>query len=591
MKDLNKADIEAIILSESWEVRATLRAMVRRSLYLTAKMLVSYNEPRNTMTAEVFKERQDWLQWIVCEKKRGLLEDPRSYVKTTGSTRTIPVWCSIQRGDDRYDHPNELARIDAFLMQHPHLKGTDMRLAIAGDTKKAATRFTGAVRRFYLTNPFFRFLFPELNWENPLRTDYGSFNDEEMYLPGRLQPELPGAFLTAFGTETAIVGGRLDGLIVSDLVGDHNWRSSGEMNRLRDWLKTAPALLSHRDPRQPYGGFVLVEENRWTLDDVNSLIHNEYTEWDIWRRGVFRCYVHGVGNCGRWGSDETKDCAPTEQSLWPEGPYRDAEALARLRQEEGEAIFCNPGEAPILMSDWTQRRLDEVKVGDEVVGFEPVATGKRAKLVKATVLAVGSRVAPVVKVTFSDGSVIRCTPEHKFYTGRLPDKGSSQTARKLYDVPRAGRRFVRVVNDWLNETDNSEWHYLAGILDGEGSLKHTNITITQVEEVNGCVVERIDRCLSALKIPHLRKKYKRTDDKTWRNGQNVPLTWVLNSDRDFMSRLLTRTAIGKKQQIVDRMWKHPGRLGLRKEGQQNGRIKVTSIEPAGVEREIGRAHV
>src|SRR3972149_4881263 len=451
-EDLTRTDIDAIIASDDWKTRAALRAATRRSLYTFTKLLVCYNEPKNTMTPEVFKERQDWIQWVVCEHKRGLLEDPRGYIKSTGNTRAVPPWLGVQRPDERYDHPNEIERAETFLLAHPHIKGPDNRIAIAGDTKKAATRFTGSIRRFYLANPLYRWLYLETIWDNPLRTDYGCFNDEEMFIPGRRQLDLVGGFLLAVGTETAIVGGRLDGLIVNDLVGDHNWHSSGEMARLRDWVKTAPGLLSHRDPAHPDAGFVIDEGNRWTLDDVNSMIHSDYPVGAVGRRGVFRCYVHGLGSCGRWGSDdERQGCAPTDESLWKEGPYPDKESLARLEREEGPVIFA----AQRLNDPTKSSDLDVSKLRYFTLDIAPVRVNGVLERLWSIIIPTEGSHEEIIPLGTLDPHVLSLDPASS------QEKTAARTCISWFAKDRAtGRRFNIDIRADRYGPDESVWQFI-----------------------------------------------------------------------------------------------------------------------------------
>lgn len=330
---LTHDDFNDFIRRDDRAAKVAFRALFRRSLYLVSKILVAWSEPRNLMAAATFKERQDWLQWVICDHRRGLLEDPRGYIKSSGCTRTIPLFCAIQRPDVERDHPNEVKRADDFLATRLHLRGPDSRLLVLGDTESNAARFTASTLNIINTNPLYRWLYDELIWPNTNRRAYKcEYSGPEWTLNGRVNVTMADSFVRAAGAETAIVGGRADGMVFNDLLGEHNYKSRTEVMRQRDFIKTAPFLLENRDPQSPEGGFVIVEGNRWLLSDVNSLIHDEYPDYAIWRRGVFRCYVHGAGNCGRWGSATAKTCGPTQATIWPER-HPDADAIARLERD------------------------------------------------------------------------------------------------------------------------------------------------------------------------------------------------------------------------------------------------------------------
>lgn len=338
---LTPEDVNDILLENSPDTRAVFRSLFRQSMYAVTKAVVCLRlDGPNLMANEVFKDRSDWLQWIVADHKRGLLEDPRSFIKSTGCTRTVPIWVAIQRVHGEYDAPAEIERATKYLAAHPHLKGVDNRIMLAGDSKKNAARFTGSTKTEFDSNPLLRWCFPELIWPDGKHNAIDDWTDEAFFLPGRSDPTLPNPFLEAVGIESSIVGGRADVIIYNDLVGDTNWRSASELARRREYVRTSSMLLADRNPDSPTGGVLIIEGNRWCLDDVNSIVHDEWERWAIWRRSAYKCYVHGLGNCGRRRSDDTdRDCAPTQESLWQER-YPTVESLATLEAELGPEIWA-----------------------------------------------------------------------------------------------------------------------------------------------------------------------------------------------------------------------------------------------------------
>lgn len=382
-------DFEDYIARDDAQAKMMFRALFRRSLYLVAKIITSWNEPRNLMSAATFKERQDWIQWVVSDKKRGLLEDPRGMIKSSGCTRTVPLWVLIQRPCEERDHPNEVARAREWLATHLHIKGPDSRILILGDSESNAARFTGSTLNILNTNPLFRWCFDEFIWPNPNRRSYKcEYNAREWTPAGRLNETEPNAFVRAAGSETAIVGGRADIDIFNDLIGEHNCNSPTEIARQRDFVKTAPFLLEDRDPESPAGGVAIVEGNRWGLDDVNSLVHDEFHDWAIWRRSVLRCYVHGAGSCGRWGGDAARECGPTQEPTWPER-YPDiaavervikdiadpAKVAAQLFNDPTAAADLDPGRMRAFVVDVRPVRDDRGKLSREWCAIVPAPGG------------------------------------------------------------------------------------------------------------------------------------------------------------------------------------------------------------------------
>lgn len=342
--------------------RMTLRALSRRSLFFFNKAVICWGIQPNLMSKEVFKERQDWIQWIFTDHKRGLLEDPRAHMKTWGATVPGPPWLALQRGDDRYDHPNEMLRIEKFLATRHHLKGPDSRYILISDSKNTSSRWVGGSLDQWTTNPMLRWLYPEFLWDNPNKPEYGVWSRVGYTLNSRRNPRLPDPFLRASGLESKEQGGRAEGEFIDDLVGEQSYKSIVELEKRRDYIDTIPQLLENTDPRSERGGFILVIGNRWALDDVNSKIHDEREYYSVWRRAAYRCYSHGVGNCGRWKSAEENPCAITQTPLWID-QYPNAQSMAGVEETLGPEVFsCQWLNDPVRKSE-----LDSSKVGTFVL--------------------------------------------------------------------------------------------------------------------------------------------------------------------------------------------------------------------------------
>lgn len=144
------------------------------------------------------------------------------------------------------------------------------------------------------------------------------------------------------------------------------------------------------------------------------------------------------------------------------------------------AWVCCPAEAPIWMADYTFKPIGEIRIGDEIIGFEkrpiknkPKATltsrGRRwttelDNLTKTKVTAIHRKISPVIKVTMESGKIIRCTPDHLWSSG--------ENDRSLYPwiAARVGKRLRRVVDVYPNDPPDvrlAAW--LGGMYDGEGS--------------------------------------------------------------------------------------------------------------------------
>ena len=337
---LTPAAIQQAMQTEDQKFRGVLRAAFRRSLYVTCKFGICWGEPENLMDADTFLDSCNWLQNVVVKWKRGLFEDPRGHIKTTRATRCIPKWYGIQRPNEEHDLPEEIDRALGFLEKYPHMKGPDGRVVIGSDSKENAAKWVGSCKAEWEGNPVFRWAFPELVWANTNRLPYGQWSKTGYVLPGRKHTAMPDDYLRAVGLESKAQGGRAEIVLIDDLVGETSYRSSMELDRRKDWIKTIGFLLENRDPGHHNGGVILIIGNRWALDDVNSMIHNDFPGYHIWHRSGYRCMVHGAGNCGRQAENVERDCAPSNETLW-KGRYPDADSLERVREDlGGDAQFA-----------------------------------------------------------------------------------------------------------------------------------------------------------------------------------------------------------------------------------------------------------
>jgi phage terminase large subunit-like protein len=211
-----------------------------------------------------------------------------------------------------------------------------------------------------------------------------------------------------------------------------------------DPLRIYPVTLRRDERGKP--------EQVWTdprgLDAAGNTLAGLYTD----RRGELKVRI---------GSPMAK----AEGALcWPERFSPDA--VAKLKAEKGPYAWdCNPGEAPILMADLSTKALRDVRIGDEVVGFEtgcePLRDGAnfvRRRLINTVVTDIHRDVRPVVKLALDSGQSIRCTPNHKWYTGRAPN----DPTHPVYAAAKVGRALLRVCDPALPALDTLEDARMAG---------------------------------------------------------------------------------------------------------------------------------
>lgn len=201
----------------------------------------------------------------------------------------------------------------------------------------------------------------------------------------------------------------------------------------------------------------------------------------------------------------------TGESCWPERFSEDA--LIALEMEKGAYAWCNPGPAPVLMADLSQKPIEDVRVGDEIVGFEtdceprrPLEKFARRRLMRTQVVAVHKSRRPCVWVHLDSGRTIACTADHRWFTGRPPNDPTHPT----YAPAKVGRSLMRICDPsppmagaGIHDYRMAGW--LAGFYEGEGSVcsqsrrpgDATNavISFAQTDGANLPICEELERVL------------------------------------------------------------------------------------------------
>lgn len=206
---------------------------------------------------------------------------------------------------------------------------------------------------------------------------------------------------------------------------------------------------------------------------------------------------------------------------WPE--RFDRKFDTNIAFEIGDYGYCTPAESPVLMRDLSMRPIGSIQEGDEIIGFEK--GNKRQRLMKATVKSISKSVQKVVKLHLSSGRVIRCTPNHKWYTGRF------EKHRNLYAPAHVGSSLYRVCDPELQTLtqpdDLRAAGWLAGFFDGDGSATHQHkksgvtaciISFTQKAKENLPICQKLEATLVRFGLGF--GMYERSDNVRWYWLQN-----------------------------------------------------------------------
>jgi hypothetical protein len=185
---------------------------------------------------------------------------------------------------------------------------------------------------------------------------------------------------------------------------------------------------------------------------------------------------------------------------------------AGVVEDLGEEGGCFVAGTQIQMADGSTKSIDKIKVGDEVKSRDP-ATGKDKD---EPVLRLYIHPAPqIMELHLSDGEVITCTPEHRFY---VPSKGFEE-AGTLSD----GDRLVH---------------------DDDATSAHSTTAATAVPlKISDITWDAKATSLSAATTVY---NFEVASTHTYFVGSKLGGVWVHNDCTDEASRLLSE---GKPGQI------------------------------------------
>ncbi len=174
------------------------------------------------------------------------------------------------------------------------------------------------------------------------------------------------------------------------------------------------------------------------------------------------------------------------------------ETILQKRREMGPYVFgCHSEGTKILMSDWTEKPIEDVEVGDEVIGFQFL--NRRTRLTNTAVLAKHNGISDTQKCLLESGRSVVSTPDHMWWTGR--PKGEHRTYNTLGFGYKDLHGLIRAycppeeLSDDIGKIRIASW--LGGFFDGEGSFSGA-IHMYQSEEKNPIVCKVLREYLAIL---------------------------------------------------------------------------------------------
>jgi len=343
------------------------------------------------------------------------------------------------------------------------LVNPELTVGIFSHTRPIAKGFLRQIKREFEGNEQLKRLFPEIIWDNPGKDAPKWSEDDGLVLKRQGNPKE--STIEAWG----LVDGQPTSKHFSLMVYDDVVTVEGV---------SGPDMISKITERWELSRNLSAEGGRTRY--IGTRYHFNDTWAAIMNRGAAKPRIYAAT------VDGTVDGEPVLLTQ---------ERLAEKRREMGPYTFaCFTAGTRVLMADWTERDISEVKVGESVVGYR-FGDGGRARLVRSCVLAVQRREQPVVRFLFESGREVIGTRDHKFWHGR---------SKRDYSPLGFGYGELKAacsVYDAQNCTDPAEFApmaagYLAGIFDGEGCVSGNAYHIAQSHTHNADVCDKIEWALN-----------------------------------------------------------------------------------------------
>jgi DNA repair photolyase len=147
---------------------------------------------------------------------------------------------------------------------------------------------------------------------------------------------------------------------------------------------------------------------------------------------------------------------------WTVNPYRGCTHAC---------TYCAAGDTPILMADGRTRRLDELAVGDEIVGTR--LDGRYRRYVRTEVLDHWSSVKPAYRVTLADGTQLVTSGDHRFLTERGWKHVIGATSGELRRPHLTRKNSLLGTGQFAGSPeDDADYRrgYLCGMVRGDGTM-------------------------------------------------------------------------------------------------------------------------
>lgn len=510
-------------LSTDKEKRIAYRLNSLGSFYFFSKVTLHHNR----FVDHFHKPLAESIEAFHLQK---VIEVPRDHFKTTLFSESAPMWWALPFTEVDEQYMRALGYSDNFISWMRRAHDRDTNTLVVSETIDNAVKIGIRINNHYASNALFRNLFPEI-----LPDEQCKWTEKSM-AHKRTKNSVNGEGTFDFlGVGGALQSRHYKRMIEDDLVGRKALKGDIVMNDTIEYHKLLVGAFDSSGDDKLVGNDEIVVGNRWSEKDLNQWMRENEDHFEIINHSALGgcCTQHPLG----------KILFPEEFTL---------EKLEKWKKRLGPYLFsCFPANTPVLMKDFSERNIQDLQVGDEIVGYD---LGEYAKLISAKVEAINKREAFVMDIELESGKIIKCTPDHKWLKRfhRSPERGGPYSA--LFDF--SNNNFKQVCMELVSVYDlpqipnlesQRDYDWLGGIFDGEGSCTTTNIFISQSTEKNPVVWENIKNTLERLNITF-----------SWREDSQQ---FVLCGGRSLIVNLLKNCRMYKRDRFINRIWSRPARIG------------------------------
>lgn len=504
------------------ELMRDLRVRSLFSPYFFGKTILGYDKMVKHLhwhDTEMFVSR--WARGV----RKQAVEWPRAFYKTTTFTITCGIWHVLPVSEEDHDYALNVLHLDEeeWLLRVA-IHDQDATQLFAFETEANAIKKLSQIRWHFEENELFRTLFPEIaadgsepRWTNDCLT---------VRRRGPRRRDAEGTF-EAIGVGGALQSRHYTTVWGDDLVGENARKSDKVMADTIGWYGRLSGAFENASTAE----FFLIS-NRWGYADLNSFVRENEPDMEFYTRAAWESGPDGE-----------------DISIFPE--QYTMEFLYKLRDSGSMSRYdfsCTPAGSPILMANWKQKSIEDVQIGDDVIGWAP-SGDIQWSMKPSKVLAIGHKPGIVYRYTTNTGRAVLCTDDHCWWK-----KGSYSPLYK-------GSRIFSVYRPWANPSlvEQRLYDYLGGIIDGEGYIPEKGcLTLTQSVEQHPEVCRMIGLCLEHLKIEH---DVRDEDYKSRKTTDKQVRSYVIGGDRSTKMRILANCLLGKAAKLISNLWQSPTVVG------------------------------